>query len=1026
MKMLRLLPFIVILIKLLLYETAEGIVGRKITFKDRINTRILTTMLILMAITAFIVSAVNQNNIRNLYEQVYTERVLLTNALMATIIQSDDVIYFVDLMKNKDEEFKRRQVQFYYDRNELWELQEAGASEEKQQELLDRLSAFHEEMAPFKTDEYWEITAQLKELKEVSNSTYLYVMAKTGLERTDGETLYTFIFDAEDDAVYGNPEMDGLGTSDVSQESIEVVYETGKQMEWVYYYNDVYGELYYAYAPIIHNGEVIAVLGTDLDLESMNTAIRASALLFNTIFLAFSVIIILFIFIFLRRSITIPLSGLTDTAYELAEGNVYSPTPESALKQRGEIGKLAYAISDMSGVYQNMIKSTDSLFDAANIGKLDVRNDESKFKGDIKKVIGQINSTLDVMTQYLNSIPESILIMSQDLEIHFRNEYFIDRFGHISATDFISYIFPEKAEAYLKDAFREVFSEADITSMVWIKDKCYTVTLKEIALDEINKKSVLVIANDITDLMNEKENAQAAAQAKSDFLSRMSHEMRTPMNAIIGMTKIADNTDDITKIKYCFETIENSSEHLLGIINDILDMSKIEAGKFDIEKTPLNIEKTLMKVCNIVVDNMEKKQQKFNISLSNDLELNYLGDDLRLSQVITNLLSNAVKFTPEKGKISLSVEKIEQDSETNTLRFSVADTGIGMSHEQVDRLFNAFEQADGSITRKFGGTGLGLAISKNIVDKMGGRLWVESKPGLGSTFFFDIKLERLSHQDAVIFDSISTDDIKLMIIENDSDVRNRFISIVEKFGIKTDAVSNIEEALTLVEESNKTKKAYDIIFLDFDMPGNGGIEVIEKISSNIDKNTVIIITTFLKWHEIEDDARQYNITRYIIKPLFPSSVLDAIIDVVGNTLKPPDLKATGIQGETVDLSDLTILLVEDIEINREIFLALFEHTRISVDIAENGLIAVNKFLEDPSRYDLILMDIQMPEMDGHEATKRIREMDYQRAKEIPIIAMTANAFKEDVDRCLECGMNDHIAKPIDEKTVIDKILQYTE
>ncbi|MDR2924081.1 MAG: response regulator [Treponema sp.] len=384
----------------------------------------------------------------------------------------------------------------------------------------------------------------------------------------------------------------------------------------------------------------------------------------------------------------------------------------------------------------------------------------------------------------------------------------------------------------------------------------------------------------------EKEN-----QAKSDFLPRMSHEMRTPMNAIIGMTKIAEKTDDVSRLRHCLSTINTSSVHLLGIINDVLDMSKIEAGKFELEIIPMNIEKMIIKVSNIIIDNIEKKNQKLNFTLAKDLELDYIADDLRLSQVITNLLSNAIKFTPENGEITLSVEKTGSKGNYNTLRFSVTDTGIGMTKEQSARLFNAFEQADGSISRKFGGTGLGLAISKNIVEKMGGRIWVESEQGVGSSFIFEVDLERIPLQE-------------------------------------------------------------------------------------------------------------------------------------GAALESPDIK-TDKAAETPDLSGVNIILAEDMEINREIFSELLEETHIMIDTAENGLIAVSKFSENPEKYDLIIMDVQMPEMDGYQATKTIRAMDNPKAKNIPIIAMTANAFKEDIDRCLEAGMNDHLAKPIDEKSVIEKIVRYS-
>ena len=535
---------------------------------------------------------------------------------------------------------------------------------------------------------------------------------------------------------------------------------------------------------------------------------------------------------------------------------------------------------------------------------------------------------------------------------------------------------------------------------------------------------------DISDLKKAEEKltlmdiTEKANQAKSDFLSRMSHEMRTPMNAIIGMAKIAETTEDVQKLKYCLTTIGISSEHLLGIINDVLDMSKIEAGKFELENVPMNIEKTLMKICNIVIDNMEKKKQKFNVVLSRNLKLNYIADDLRLSQVITNLLSNAVKFTPEEGKITLTVDKVGQQDNISTLHFSVADTGIGMTDEQIAKLFNAFEQADGSISRKFGGTGLGLAISKSIVEKMGGRIWVESKPGSGSTFNFEVRLECAPHQDTIIFDGIRPEDIKVLIVENDEDVMKRFISIIESFDMNADTAPNADEAVRLVETACKTNSVYDIIFLDYDMPRTNGLDIVKQLNERIDKNTVIIITTFTEWHKIEKHASKNNITRHITKPLFPSSVLDAINNVVGSTLKSLDIKTDNVN-EAADLSGIRIILAEDVEINREIFITLLENTNISIDIAENGLIAVSKFKENPDQYDLIVMDIQMPEMDGYQATETIRALDMPIAKTIPIIAMTANAFKEDIERCLACGMNDHLPKPIDEKSVMEKILYYT-
>jgi len=591
------------------------IMRKKTTFYDKISIRILIMLIILFAIAAVLVSMVNRNNIRRLYEENFTERVLLTNALMASIIESEDVNFFVDLMIGQDEEFKARQVRFYNDRELFWELHGTGAPEGELAEVFARLESFYNDMAVFKTDRYWEIVIELQRLKEVSHSTYLYVIADTGLQGDNGKPLYSTIFDAEDVGVFSeDADTDGLGTCAVGEDSIGVIYSTGKQMEWVNHYDGGYGELYYAYAPIFNNtGEVIAVFGTDLDLGKMNSSISSYSLMFNAIFLALFLVIVLFIFVFLQRSVTRPLSNLTNNARELARGNVYSPVTEKTLKQRGEIGMLANAISEMILTQQNMIHSIGELFDAANIGKLEVRDDETQFQGAFKSIMIKINDTLDSVTMYLNSIPESICIMSKDLQTYFRNDQFIRYFGDMQTTEFILKVFPpdersemdpQQKQTYLEEQIAGVLEPEHNTVTVWIDDLCFSIIFKEIDLVDEVENSILVIAVDITDLMTEKENAQAAAAAKSDFLSRMSHEMRTPMNAIIGMTSIGKTAPDVEKKDYAFQKIGDASTHLLGVINDVLDMSKIEAGKFELENVHMNIGKTLTKVSNIVINNV--------------------------------------------------------------------------------------------------------------------------------------------------------------------------------------------------------------------------------------------------------------------------------------------------------------------------------------------------------------------------------------------------------------------------------------
>ena len=1005
----------------------------KIYFYEKISFRIIAMLLLFLALTALILSSVVRNNIRQVFEESFNERVLLTNALMAANVDSDEVKYFVDLIESMDDGFRQRQVRYHHDRHLYWVLHDTGTLGGSEEELLSRLTEFRRETEAMKNDLYWNLVDELRRLKEISKSTYLYIMADTGLISDDGEPLYTIIIDADDTPGLDEPDADGLGTSDVSLSNMREVYETKRQMDWVSYYIGDYGELYYSYAPVIDsNGEVIAIFGTDLDLVSMNNSVRATSLLFNLTFLAFFVVILLFIYIFIRKSIIEPLGGLTKTARELAQGNVYFTAPETDAAKRDEIGTLASAVREMQLTFDEMISSTEKLFKAANVGKLDVRNDSGNFKGDIRNVIDQINDTLDSVTLYLNNIPEGIFIMNKELEIYFRNDKYKEFFGDPPALELISKIFPSDEsddadrEAYLKERVTGLLEQGKGSINAWVGEMCFSVYFIEIAISaEEADNSVLVIAVDITDLMNEKENAQAAAKAKSDFLSRMSHEMRTPMNAIIGMAKIAETTDDVSRLRYCLKTIGSSSSHLLGIINDVLDMSKIEAGKLELELVPMNIEKMLMKVCNIVIDKMEEKNHKFNVVLGKNLNLNYIADDLRLSQIIANLLSNAVKFTPDGGRITLAVDKAGQKDNKTTLRFAVTDTGIGMTKEQLGKLFNAFEQADGSVSRKYGGTGLGLAISKNIIEQMDGRIWVETEPGAGSSFIFEVNLERAPRQESVIYDGISPGDTKDLVIESDADILGHFVSITDSFGIKTDSASDTVQALAKVSAAYDSGRPYDIIFLDYEMPETNGIDLVKQLKGRIDNNTVIIITTHQEWYKIEKSAIENNITRCIAKPIFPSSVLDAINEVVGSMLKSLEIKTDNAYAQP-DLSGVSVLLAEDVEINREIFITLLEDTKIKIDTAENGKIAVDKFAANPEKYDMIIMDVQMPEMDGFQATRTIRAMDFEKAKKIPILAMTANAFKEDIERCRESGMDDHMPKPINEKNVIEKITYYSK
>jgi signal transduction histidine kinase/CheY-like chemotaxis protein len=561
-------------------------------------------------------------------------------------------------------------------------------------------------------------------------------------------------------------------------------------------------------------------------------------------------------------------------------------------------------------------------------------------------------------------------------------------------------------------------------------------------------EGAVMIFHDVTDIENARneaektrEAAERASLVKSEFLANMSHEIRTPMNAIIGMTSIAKASNNIDKIQYCIGKINDASEHLLGVINDILDMSKIEANKLELSYSEFNFDKMLIKMANVINFRIEEKHQIFNVRVDKDIPASIICDEQRLSQVIANLLSNAVKFTPEEGNVTLqaqlkSLEDLKLRTENRDLpelatnecviQIEVSDTGIGLKPEQKAMLFRSFQQADSSISRKFGGTGLGLAISKRIVEMMEGTIWVDSEFGMGSTFAFIIRVkqgEKISKR-SLLQAGISWDNLRVLAVDDVPEILDYFIELSDQFGVYCDTASNAYEALKLVRE----RGGYDIYFVDWKMPGMDGVELAHELgkiksagASSLDKSATIIMISAQDWNAIEEEARKAGIKKFIQKPLFASTIADTINECLGiEDALPADVTTE----DRADYSGRKILLAEDIEINREIVLTVLEPSNLKIVCAENGKVALERYSADPAGFDMIFMDIHMPEMDGYEATRRIRALDTAAAKTVPIIAMTANVFKEDIEKCLAVGMDDHIGKPLDFLDVMRMLKQY--
>jgi len=516
--------------------------------------------------------------------------------------------------------------------------------------------------------------------------------------------------------------------------------------------------------------------------------------------------------------------------------------------------------------------------------------------------------------------------------------------------------------------------------------------------------------------------ANVAAKAKGEFLARMSHEIRTPLNAIIGMNNIALNSNNLQKSRECHEKIDNASRHLLGVINDILDMSKIDADKFDLSYSEFDFEKVMMSIINVTNFRAEEKHQELIVNLGRNVPAIMFGDELRLSQVITNLLSNAVKFTPEKGSVILSVNKAAESGKDVILQIEVTDNGIGISEEHQARLFTSFEQADGSISRKFGGTGLGLAISKRIVELMGGSIWIESKLGKGSKFAFTVKVQKSDDKThSKISPKIDKNNLHILAVDDSPETLDCFSQVMAAHNLPCDVASSGEKALEMIAQCGD--KPYNIFFVDWKMPEMDGIQLTKKIKEITIDNSVIFMISVAAWSSVEAEALSAGVRSFIPKPLFPSALVNAINECLGVESAKTEMRAQN-PASIPDFSAHTILIAEDIEINREIMVAVLENTGISIDFAENGREAVSAFQNNQSKYSLILMDIQMPEMNGYVATREIRSLEEGGKKNIPIIAMTANVFKEDVEDCLSAGMNNHIGKPIDSSTLFDTLRTY--
>ena len=505
------------------------------------------------------------------------------------------------------------------------------------------------------------------------------------------------------------------------------------------------------------------------------------------------------------------------------------------------------------------------------------------------------------------------------------------------------------------------------------------------------------------------EEANQANKAKTAFLSNMSHEIRTPMNAIIGLDRIALNDPSISDAtREHLEKIGLSAQHLLSIINDILDMSRIESGRMTVKNEEFSFAKTLAQVNTIISDQCRDKGIDYECRVNGTIDDYYIGDEMKLRQVLINILGNAVKFTPSGGTITFVVETIARLTGKSTLQFTISDTGIGMSQEFLPKLFDAFSQEDSSTTSRFGSTGLGMAITRSIIELMNGTIAVDSEKNKGTTFTVTVTLvecDRKSTEEEE--DILHPHELCVLVIDDDHIACEHAQLVLGQVGINCEKALSGAEGVQMTKLRHARREPYNLILVDWRMPDMDGLETTRQIRAAVGNETPVIILTSYNWDEIEDEAKAAGVDTFVAKPLFAGKVLDEFREAFKK-------KNAKLERETADLKYRRVLLAEDVSVNAEIMIMVLSMREMQVDHAENGRIAVELFEKhEEGYYDAVLMDMRMPEMDGLEATRRIRAMNRSDAKSIPIIALTANAFDEDVQRSMQAGLDAHLSKPVE-------------
>jgi len=855
-----------------------------------ISLKLLTIIFVSIVFIAVLLTVASSIFIHTAFNKLYEEKLFAPGrTLLAQYKDAGQYSRYVDLLKGR-ETFLDDSERYLALRKQAEEYEMHGAPYPPEYSAVkEEMYAYAQLLDGLKDPKYNAMFRSLLEIKMATGVESIYIV--TDADIPNG---YAFLFNAFFQGETGVILHDDFGT--VAPKSyyseIEKVYQTG---ETVYVIDkperDRRGKLSHSFTPVPDGyGNIVAIIGVDINLESVGKQMNSFLTSSSIITVSISVLIIVLMLVILQRTILRPVKKITDISAEIANGNVSVGIPESMLARRDEMGVLGNSYEMMRTALEKLISNNDALFNDINIGKIDSRGDSTQFSGLFARLIDNMNETLDEIGLYFDSIPASFAILQPGYDIAYTNQNFSETFASYTAAAFFQGLLDDADEDYgsLKLKFAEIIGRGEYECMRWLQTgsekRCFSFICNKVSHGE-NKSGAVIVISDITELVAAKDKALSASKSKSEFLSRVSHELRTPLNAILSMARLGLGDQELGDSVKRFERILSSSTHLLSIINDVLEMSRMEAGKTEIRYAPMDIHGLLDECVSMLKLRAQENHNELLPRIDSAIPSRVTGDEFRIKQIIINLLSNSCKFT-KNGSIAIEADCIGKNERECTVQFAVTDTGIGMTEAFLDKVFMPFEQEDNFLSRRYEGSGLGLSISYNLVSLMGGTMTVASEPGKGSRFVFSINLE---------------------------------------------------------------------------IPPEEGEEAAEHETASC---------------------------------------------------------------ESVSLLGKRLLLVDDIDINRAIVVEVLSASGLEIEEAADGEEALEKYLNSPpGHYDCILMDVQMPKMDGYKTTGAIRGA--RRAdSDIPIIAMTANALKEDVDCALESGMNSHLAKPIDFELCIKTVQKY--